>query len=205
MFALFLQCSKIKVSAAKLSHPLKDEGYFFFRRDMQPNLIDKKTPFPDNGHLHPCSMVVIASKNLTLILNSRTGRCLFFIPLNMFKTKVSPHPMTQQLSVGEASALLAEAIGQSVRHRVRTMWKKLAKALDGESRMVWQALGVQLSRRDLLDITLGSVLGASGVIASNVLPSWLGLVGGLSLLAAGVRIAWQPSSRLMKNISLTDN
>lgn len=58
---------------------------------------------------------------------------------------------------------------------------------------------------DLLDLTLGSVLGAGGVIASNVLPSWLGLVGGLSLLAAGVRIAWQPSSRLMKNISLTDN
>ena len=32
MFALFLQCSKIKVSAAKLSHPLKDEGYFFVRK-----------------------------------------------------------------------------------------------------------------------------------------------------------------------------
>ena len=30
---------------------------------MQPDLIDKKTPFPDNGHLHPCSMVVIATKN----------------------------------------------------------------------------------------------------------------------------------------------
>lgn len=113
--------------------------------------------------------------------------------------------MAQKLSVGEASALLAAAMGQSVRHSVRTMWKKLAKALDGDSRLVWSALGVQLSRRDLLDITLGSVLGASGVIASNVLPTWLGLVGGLSLLAAGVRIAWQPSSRLLKNISLTDN
>lgn len=113
--------------------------------------------------------------------------------------------MAQRLSVGEASALLATAIGQSVRSAVRTMWRKMVKALDGESRMVWQALGVQLSRRDLLDLTLGSVLGAGGVIASNVLPSWLGLVGGLSLLAAGVRIAWQPGSRLMKNISLTDN
>lgn len=107
--------------------------------------------------------------------------------------------------MGEASALLAGAIGRSVRSAVRTMWQKLAQALDGESRMVWSALGVQLSRRDLLDLTLGSVLGAGGVIASNVLPSWLGLVGGLSLLAAGVRIAWQPSSRLLKNISLTDN
>ena len=113
--------------------------------------------------------------------------------------------MAQRLSVGEASALLAAAMGRSVRDAVRTMWKKLAQALDGESRLVWSALGVQLSRRDLLDLTLGSVLGASGVIASNVLPSWLGLVGGLSLLAAGVRIAWQPSSRLMKNISLTDD
>lgn len=113
--------------------------------------------------------------------------------------------MAQRLSVGEASALLATAIGQSVRSSVRTMWRKMAQALDGDSRLVWSALGVQLSRRDLLDLTLGSVLGASGVIASNVLPSWLGLVGGLSLLAAGVRIAWQPGSRLMKNISLTDN
>lgn len=93
--------------------------------------------------------------------------------------------------MGEASALLAAAMGRSVRSAVRTMWKKLAQALDGDSRMVWSALG--------------SVLGAGGVIASNVLPSWLGLVGGLSLLAAGVRIAWQPSSRLLKNISLTDN
>ena len=117
----------------------------------------------------------------------------------------SPHPMAQRLSVGEASALLATAIGQSVRSSVRTMWRKMTKALDGDSRLVWSALGVQLSRRDLLDLTLGSVLGASGVIASNVLPSWLGLVGGLSLLAAGVRIAWQPGSRLLKNISLTDN
>ena len=123
----------------------------------------------------------------------------------MFKTKVSPHPMAQRMSVGEASALLAAAMGRSVRSSVRTMWKKLAQALDGDSRMVWSALGVQLSRRDLLDLTLGSVLGAGGVIASNVLPSWLGLVGGLSLLAAGVRIAWQPGSRLLKNISLTDN
>lgn len=113
--------------------------------------------------------------------------------------------MAPTVSVGEASALLAAAMGQSVRSAVRTMWKKLAQALDGDSRMVWSALGVQLSRRDLLDLTLGSVLGAGGVIASNVLPSWLGLVGGLSLLAAGVRIAWQPSSRLMKNISLTDD
>ena len=77
MFALLLQCSIFQREAAKLSHPPADEGYFFFRKEMQPNLIDKKTPFPDNGHLHPCSMVVIASKNLTLILNSRTGRCLF--------------------------------------------------------------------------------------------------------------------------------
>ena len=113
--------------------------------------------------------------------------------------------MAQPLSVGEASALLAAAMGQSVRSAVRTMWRKMAQALDGDSRMVWSALGVQLSRRDLLDLTLGSVLGAGGVIASNVLPTWLGLVGGLSLLAAGVRIAWQPSSRLLKNISLTDN
>lgn len=112
--------------------------------------------------------------------------------------------MAQRLSVGEASALLAAAMGRSVRSAVRTMWQKLAQALDGDSRLVWSALGVQLSRRDLLDLTLGSVLGAGGVIASNVLPSWLGLVGGLSLLAAGVRIAWQPSSRLLKNISLTD-
>ncbi len=148
-------------------------------------------------------MVVIASKNLTLGLNSRTGKCLFFIPLNMFKSKYSPQVPT--LSVGEASALLAAAMGRSVRDSVRTMWKKLAKALDGDSRLVWSALGVQLSRRDLLDITLGSVLVSAGVIASNVLPTWLGLVGGLSLLAAGVRIAWQPSSRLLKNISLTDN
>ena len=109
--------------------------------------------------------------------------------------------MAPTVSVGEASALLAAAMGQSV----RTMWQKLARAMDGDSRMVWSALGVQLSRRDLLDLTLGSVLGAGGVIASNVLPSWLGLVGGLSLLAAGVRIAWQPSSRLLKNISLTDD
>ena len=123
----------------------------------------------------------------------------------MFKNQNFPHPMAQPLSVGEASALLATAIGQSVRSGVRTMWKKLAQALDGDSRLVWSALGVQLSRHDLLDLTLGSVLGAGGVIASNVLPSWLGLVGGLSLLAAGVRIAWQPSSRLLKNISLTDN
>ena len=123
----------------------------------------------------------------------------------MFKNQNSPHPMAQPLSVGEASALLAAAMGRSVRNSVRTMWQKLAQALDGDSRMVWSALGVQLSRRDLLDLTLGSVLGASGVIASNVLPSWLGLVGGLSLLAAGVRIAWQPGSRLMKNISLTDD
>ena len=122
----------------------------------------------------------------------------------MFKNSAFPHPMAQRLSVGEASALLATAIGQSVRHSVRTMWRKMAQALDGDSRMVWSALGVQLSRRDLLDLTLGSVLGAGGVIASNVLPSWLGLVGGLSLLAAGVRIACQPGSRLMKNISLTD-
>lgn len=107
--------------------------------------------------------------------------------------------------MGEASALLAAAMGQSVRSAVRTMWRKMAQALDGDSRLVWSTLGVQLSRRDLLDLTLGSVLGAGGVIASNVLPSWLGLVGGLSLLAAGVRIAWQPSSRLLKNISLTDN
>ena len=123
----------------------------------------------------------------------------------MFKNSASPHPMAQPLSVGEASALLAAAMGRSVRSAVRTMWQKLAQALDGDSRLVWSALGVQLSRRDLLDLTLGSVLGAGGVIASNVLPSWLGLVGGLSLLAAGVRIAWQPGSRLMKNISLTDN
>ena len=123
----------------------------------------------------------------------------------MFKQSVSPHPMAQRLSVGEASALLAAAMGRSVRSAVRTMWRKMAQALDGDSRLVWSALGVQLSRRDLLDLTLGSVLGASGVIASNVLPSWLGLVGGLSLLAAGVRIAWQPGSRLMKNISLTDD
>lgn len=113
--------------------------------------------------------------------------------------------MAPTVSVGEASALLAAAMGQSVRNSVRTMWRKMAQALDGDSRLVWSALGVQLSRRDLLDLTLGSVLGASGVIASNVLPSWLGLVGGLSLLAAGVRIAWEPGSRLMKNISLTDN
>ena len=113
--------------------------------------------------------------------------------------------MAPTVSVGEASALLAAAMGRSVRSAVRTMWKKLAQALDGDSRMVWSALGVQLSRRDLLDLTLGSVLGARGVIASNVLPSWLGLVGGLSLLAAGVRIAWQPGSRLLKNISLTDD
>ena len=33
MFALFLQCSKIKVSAAKPSHPPTDEGYFFLGRD----------------------------------------------------------------------------------------------------------------------------------------------------------------------------
>lgn len=113
--------------------------------------------------------------------------------------------MAPTVSVGEASALLAEAMGRSVRSAVTSMWKKLAQALDGDSRLVWSALGVQLSRRDLLDLTLGSVLGAGGVIASNVLPSWLGLVVGLSLLAAGVRIAWQPGSRLMKNISLTDN
>lgn len=36
MFALLLQCSNIHGEAAKLSHPLKDEGYFFFRREMQP-------------------------------------------------------------------------------------------------------------------------------------------------------------------------
>ena len=122
----------------------------------------------------------------------------------MFKNQNFPHPMAPTVSVGEASALLATAIGQSVRSSVTSMWRKMAQALDGDSRMVWSALGVQLSRRDLLDLTLGSVLGAGGVIASNVLPSWLGLVGGLSLLAAGVRIAWQPGSRLMKNISLTD-
>lgn len=123
----------------------------------------------------------------------------------MFKNSAFPHPMTPTVSVGEASALLAAAMGRSVRDGMRTMWRKMAQALDGDSRMVWSALGVQLSRRDLLDLTLGSVLGAGGVIASNVLPSWLGLVGGLSLLAAGVRIAWQPGSRLLKNISLTDN
>lgn len=130
----------------------------------------------------------------------------FFLYLSiMYKSTYSPHPMAQRLSVGEASALLAAAMGRSVRSAVRTMWKKLAKAMDGDSRLVWQALGVQLSRRDLLDLTLGSVMGAGGVIASNVLPTWLGLVGGLSLLAAGVRIAWQPGSRLLKNISLTDD
>ena len=130
----------------------------------------------------------------------------FFLYLSiMFKSTVSPHPMAPTVSVGEASALLAAAMGRSVRDGMRTMWKKLVKAMDGDSRLVWSALGVQLSRRDLLDLTLGSVLAAGGVIASNVLPSWLGLVGGLSLLAAGVRIAWQPSSRLLKNISLTDN
>ncbi len=90
--------------------------------------------------------------------------------------------MAQRLSVGEASALLATAIGQRVRSSMTAMWKKLAQALDGDSRLVWSALGVQLSRRDVLDLTLGSVLGASGVIASNVLPSWLGLVGVLSVL-----------------------
>lgn len=36
MFALLLQCPNIHGEAAKLSHPLKDEGYFFLGRDMQP-------------------------------------------------------------------------------------------------------------------------------------------------------------------------
>lgn len=36
MFALLLQCSKPQREAAKLSHPLKDEGYFFCKKEMQP-------------------------------------------------------------------------------------------------------------------------------------------------------------------------
>ena len=130
-------------------------------------------------------MVVIASKNSHVGFEQQDRQVSFFYTsLLCSNQRIPPTPWLNS---------------------VRTMWRKMAQALDGDSRLVWSALGVQLSRRDLLDLTLGSVLGAGGVIASNVLPSWLGLVGGLSLLAAGVRIAWQPSSRLMKNISLTDN
>ena len=78
MFALLLQCSKPQREAAKLSHPLKDEGYFFLEEICSLHLIDKKTPFPDNGHLHPCSMVVIASKNSHVGFEQQDRQVSFF-------------------------------------------------------------------------------------------------------------------------------
>ena len=42
MFALFLQCPIFLCEAAKLSHHPTDEGYFFFRREMQPDILSLK-------------------------------------------------------------------------------------------------------------------------------------------------------------------
>lgn len=39
MFVLLLQCSNIHGEAAKLSHPLKDEGYFFLEEICSLHLI----------------------------------------------------------------------------------------------------------------------------------------------------------------------
>ena len=91
---------KLQREAAKLSHPLKDEGYFFFRKEMQPDLIDKKTPFPDNGHLHPCSMVVIASKNSHVGFEQQDRQVSFFIPLNYVQINVFPPPYGSEAERG---------------------------------------------------------------------------------------------------------
>ena len=57
---------------------------------MQPDLIDKKTPFPDNGHLHPCSMVVIASKNLLVWFEQQDRQVSFFYTSQLCSKKRIP-------------------------------------------------------------------------------------------------------------------
>ena len=90
MFALLLQRTIFLGEAAKLSHPLKDEGYFFFRKRCSLYLIDKKTPFPDNGHLHPCSMVVIASKTSHFGFEQQDRQVSFFLYLSICSNQSIP-------------------------------------------------------------------------------------------------------------------
>lgn len=78
MFALLLQCSKPQREAAKLSHPPRMRAISFLGKRCSLYLIDKKTPFPDNGHLHPCSMVVIASKNSHVGFEQQDRQVSFF-------------------------------------------------------------------------------------------------------------------------------
>lgn len=59
---------------------------------MQPDLIDKKIPFHHNGHLHPCSMAVIASKNSLEVFEQQDRQVSFFIPFYYVQKLRFPPP-----------------------------------------------------------------------------------------------------------------
>lgn len=73
------------------SHHPTDEGYFFVRKRCSL-ILSLKDSISYNGHLHPCSMVVIASKNLLVWFVQQDRQVSFFIPLYYVPKNDFPPP-----------------------------------------------------------------------------------------------------------------